>query len=55
MNVITLRINDDDNKLLRDYAKANDITISALVTNSVLETIEACKTIMRELKCRNLY
>ncbi len=55
VNVITLRINDDDNKLLRDYAKANNITISDLVRNSVLEKIEACKTIMRELKCRNLY
>ena len=40
MNVITLRINDDDNKLLRDYAKANNITISDLVRNSVLEKIE---------------
>ena len=40
VNVITLRINDDDNKLLRDYAKANNITISDLVRNSVLEKIE---------------
>ena len=40
MNVITLRINDDDNKLVRDYAKANNITISDLVRNSVLEKIE---------------
>ena len=40
MNVITLRINDEDNKLVRDYAKANNITISDLVRNSVLEKIE---------------
>ena len=40
VNVITLRINDEDNKLVRDYAKANNITISDLVRNSVLEIIE---------------
>ena len=40
VNVITLRINDEDNKLVRDYAKANNITISDLVRNSVLEKIE---------------
>ena len=40
MNVITLRINDDDNKLVRDYAKANNITISDLIRDSVLERIE---------------
>lgn len=35
VNIITLRINDNDNKLFRDYAKANNITISDLVRNSV--------------------
>lgn len=40
VNIITLRINDNDNKLFRDYAKANNITISDLVRNSVLEKIE---------------
>jgi RHH-type rel operon transcriptional repressor/antitoxin RelB len=40
MNVINLRISDDDNKLVRDYAKANNVTISDLVRNSVLEKIE---------------
>ena len=40
VNIITLRINDNDNKLFRDYAKANSITISDLVRNSVLEKIE---------------
>ena len=40
MNIITLRINDNDNKLIRDYAKANNITISDLIRNSVLEKIE---------------
>ncbi|HHX62799.1 MAG TPA: CopG family transcriptional regulator [Epulopiscium sp.] len=40
MNIITLRINDEDNKLVRDYAKTNNITISDLVRNSVLEKIE---------------
>lgn len=40
MNTINLRINDEDNKLVRDYAKANNMTISDLVRNSVLEKIE---------------
>jgi len=40
MNIITLRINDNDNKLVRDYAKANNITISDLIRDSVLERIE---------------
>ncbi len=40
MNIITLRINDDYNKLVRDYAKANNITISDLIRDSVLEKIE---------------
>ena len=40
MNIISLRVNDDDNKLVRDYAKVNNITISDLVRNSVLEKIE---------------
>ncbi len=40
MNIITLRINDNDNKLVRDYAKANNITISDLIRDAVLEKIE---------------
>ena len=40
MNIISLRVNDADNKLVRDYAKVNNITISDLVRNSVLEKIE---------------
>lgn len=40
MNTINLRINDEDNKLVRDYAKANNMTISNLIRNSVLEKIE---------------
>lgn len=40
MNILTLRINDDDNKLVRDYAQANNITISDLIRDSVLEKIE---------------
>jgi hypothetical protein len=40
MNIITLRINDDENKLVRDYAKANNTSISELMRTSVLEKIE---------------
>ncbi len=31
MNILTLRINDDDNTLVRDYAQANNMTISELI------------------------
>ena len=40
MNTITLRINDTDNELVRNYAKANNMTISDLIRDSVLEKIE---------------
>ena len=40
MNSITLRINDDENRLIRSYAKANNISISELMGQSVLEKIE---------------
>ncbi|HHX97185.1 MAG TPA: ribbon-helix-helix protein, CopG family [Clostridia bacterium] len=40
MNSITLRINDDENRLIRSYAKANNISISELMRQSVLEKIE---------------
>ncbi len=40
MSSITLRIDDDDNKLIRDYAKIKNITISELMRQSVLEKIE---------------
>lgn len=40
MNSITIRINKDENALIRDYAKANNISISELIRRSVLEKIE---------------
>ncbi|MDY0287986.1 MAG: DUF6290 family protein [Sphaerochaeta sp.] len=40
MNIITVRISDDDNKLVKDYAQAKNITISDLIRESVLEKIE---------------
>lgn len=40
MKSITLRINDEENRLIRDYAKAKSITISELMRQAVLEKIE---------------
>lgn len=40
MNSITLRMNDRENSLVRNYAKANNMSISELVRQSVLEKIE---------------
>lgn len=40
MHSITLRINDDENRLIRSYAKVKNISISELMRQSVLEKIE---------------
>jgi len=40
MKLITLRVNDDDNNLIRNYAKVNNISISELMRQAVLEKIE---------------
>ena len=40
MKLITLRINDDDNNLIRNYAKDKNISISELIRQAVLEKIE---------------
>lgn len=40
MKSITLRLNEEENKLIRDYAKTNSITISELIRQAVLEKIE---------------
>jgi len=38
---ISLRLTKKEEKLIKDYAKANNITVSALLRNAVLEKIEA--------------
>lgn len=40
MTTISLRINEQDEKLIKEYAKANNISVSALLRDSVLEKIE---------------
>ncbi|WP_161879340.1 type II toxin-antitoxin system RelB family antitoxin [Alkalibacterium sp. MB6] len=40
MAVITLRIDSQEDKLIREYAKANNMSVSALIRSSVLEKIE---------------
>lgn len=40
MTVISLRIDNQEEKLIREYAKANNISVSALFRNAVLEKIE---------------
>lgn len=37
---ISLRLNDEDTKLIKTYAELNGITVSELVRRSVLERIE---------------
>lgn len=40
MKSITLRLNSEDDRLIRDYAKVKNMTVSELVRQSVLERIE---------------
>lgn len=40
MAVISLRIDTQEDKLIKEYAKANNISISALFRTAVLEKIE---------------
>lgn len=40
MTVISLRINPQDEKLIKEYAKSKNISVSALFRNAVLEKIE---------------
>ncbi|SDQ24164.1 DUF6290 family protein [Carnobacterium viridans] len=40
MTVVSLRIDDHEDKLIKEYAKANNISVSTLFRNAVLEKIE---------------
>jgi len=40
MSTISLRMNEQEEKLIKEYAKLNNISISELLRSSVLERIE---------------
>jgi uncharacterized protein (DUF1778 family) len=40
MSVISLRMNGDEEKLIKEYAQANNVSLSELFRSSVLEKIE---------------
>src|SRR5699024_1534076 len=40
MSTISLRMNKEEEKLIQEYAKANNVSISELLRSSVLEKIE---------------
>lgn len=40
MTTISLRIDSEEEKLIKEYAKSKNISVSALFRNSVLEKIE---------------
>ena len=40
MTVISLEIDEKEDRLIKEYAKAKNISVSALIRNSVLEKIE---------------
>ncbi|MGB7367152.1 MAG: DUF6290 family protein [Carnobacterium jeotgali] len=40
MTVVSLRIDNQEEQLIKEYAKANNISVSALFRNAVLEKIE---------------
>jgi len=41
MSTFSFRINEEEEKMIKDYAKLNNMTISELFRTSVLEKIEA--------------
>jgi len=40
MSIISLRMNKEEEKIIKEYAKANNISVSELFRSSVLEKIE---------------
>ncbi|WP_214803086.1 type II toxin-antitoxin system RelB family antitoxin [Exiguobacterium sp. ERU656] len=40
MSTISVRLDDQDTRLIKEYAKAKNITISTLVRDAVLDRIE---------------
>lgn len=40
MTVVSLRIDNQEDQLIKEYAKANNISVSALFRTAVLEKIE---------------
>ena len=40
MGTISLRMDEEDEKLIKEYAKTKNITVSSLIRNAVLEKIE---------------
>ena len=40
MGTISLRMDEEDEKLIKEYAKTKNITFSSLIRNAVLEKIE---------------
>ena len=40
MGTISLRMDEEDEKLIKEYAKTKNITVSYLIRNAVLEKIE---------------
>ncbi|MCQ4090546.1 type II toxin-antitoxin system RelB family antitoxin [Exiguobacterium sp. LL15] len=40
MSTISVRLDDQDTRLIKEYAKAKNITISTLVRDAVLDCIE---------------
>lgn len=48
MPTISLRINDEDGKLIHDYVKVNNLNLSEFIRNAVLEKIEDEMEISKE-------
>lgn len=40
MNTISLRLSDDDYNLIKSYASANSMTLTALIRDAVIDRIE---------------
>lgn len=40
MKTISLRLNDEDNKLIRNFAKINNLNLSEFIRNTLIDNIE---------------
>ena len=47
MTTISIRINDDESKLIHDYVSVNNLNMSQFIRDAVLDKIESDFNLMR--------
>lgn len=54
MATISLRVNADDEKIIKEYAKSKNISVSALLRDAVFEKIEDEIDLNLYKRCKNI-